>query len=450
MTLRNSRGLCDGCLGTVSVSLDELWDDEEYNAAGSDTYSAALDLASSGGQGSISITTSQLTLILIVILHLAACFFLFYCLSVLQRDRGQKTSAAAAAVPEAAGTATGSTQENEDLFYNLFGNQRDRYFHERWNRDITPLGLRTPEQQLMFVARCVLFALFLWIVVVYLTRGQYLDGNSMIRDVVRGGWKKGMNLYAVTAAEMIIISLTALCMALHSLVYFIARFSTPRGETVCHLVYSMITYATVFVALYYSLSVFGVHTSTILKGAGIVGIIITFGAQSTIADILSGMFLIFEDVIHVGDYVKVGDTSGVVKNIGVRMTKLQSYGSIISINNADLKSMKNMSDSDSRVGCTLKIDNREDIGRVREVIERELPGIEKRLRETGYITTDVWYSGVNAVDETGITLEFVVFCVSYRYMRVLRMLSEEVIGMCQRNGIRLAVSRSLLENSKGE
>ena len=447
VTLRNSEGLCDGCLGTVTASLDELWNDAEYSGTGNDTYAAALDLASSGGKGSVAITSSQLTLILIVMLHLAVCFVLFHCLSVLQRGRLQQ-AAAEAALPAAAEPVEGLTQDNEDLYYNLFGNQRDRYFHERWNRDITPLRLRTPEHQLLFVARCILFALFLWIVIVFLTKGQYLDENSMIRDVVRGGWKKGMNLYAFTAAEMIIIAASALCMALHSLVYFIARFSTPRGETVCHLVYSMITYATVFVSLYYTLSVFGVHTSTILKGAGIVGIIITFGAQSTIADILSGMFLIFEDVIHVGDYIKVGDTVGVVNNIGVRMTKIQSYGTIISINNADLKSMRNMSYADARVGCYIKLDSRENIDRIREVIERELPDIEKRLRETGYITTDVWYSGVDTVDETGITLEFVVFCISYRFRPVQRMLNEEIIGMFQRNGIRLAVSRSLLESSK--
>ena len=446
VTLRNSEGLCDGCLGTVMVSLNELWNGAEYVSEANDTYAAALDLASSSGEGFAAITSSQLTLILIAMLHLAACFILFCCLSILKRDCGLRPAAAAGD----AGTAVpvkGSTRKNEDLFYNLFGNQRDRHFHERWNRDITPLSRRTPEQQLLFVARCILFALFLWIVFVFLTKGQYLDENSMIRDVVRGGWKKGINLYAITAAEMIVISLSALCMVLHSLVYFIARFSTPKGETICHLVYSMITYATVFVTIYYTLSVFGVHTSTILKGVGIVGIIITFGAQSTIADILSGMFLIFEDVIHVGDYISVGDVSGVVNNIGVRMTKIQSFGTIISVNNADLKSMRNMSYADARVSCSIKIDNREDLADVREIIDRELPGIEERLKETGSITTDVWYSGVDSVDETGMTLEFVVFCRSDKYLTAQRTLNEEVISMCQRNGIRLAVNRSLLESA---
>ena len=53
--------------------------------------------------------------------------------------------------------------------------------------------------------------------------------------------------------------------------------------------------------------------------------------------------------------------------------------------------------------------------------------------------------GVASVDESGITLEFAVFCLSSRYLTVQRTLNEEIINMCQRNGIRLAVNRSLLE-----
>ena len=444
-TIRNSSDLSDGCLGIASIALEELWSNPDARIDG-DTYSTALDLASSGEQESVAITSSQLMLILITMLHLAICFILFYSLSVLRRDRGQQPAAVPAAAPEAAEAATVQAQDEEDLFYNLFGNQRDRYFHERWNRDNTPLRTRTPEHQLMFVARCILFALFLWIVFAFLTKGMYLDENSMIREVVRGKWERGMNLFAFTATEMIIIVSVMICIALHDLVYFIARFSTPRGETICHLVYSMITYATVFVALYYSLSMFGVHTSTILKGAGIVGLIVTFGAQGTIADILSGMFLIFENVIHVGDFIKVGDNVGVVKNIGVRMTKIQNFGTVISINNAELKALHNMSDGDARADCRIKIDNRENMALVREIIERELPLIEERIMETGYITSEIWFSGVSAVDESGITLRFIVFCISYRMGRVQRMLNEELIDMCQNNGIRLAVSRSLLEN----
>ena len=150
-------------------------------------------------------------------------------------------------------------------------------------------------------------------------------------------------------------------------------------------------------------------------------------------------------MVHVGDFVKVGDVFGVVKNIGIRMTKIQSYGTVISINNSDLKAMQNMSYADSRITSSVKIDSREDVDRVRKIIKRELPAIDERFRKTGYTTTDVYYYGVSGADESGITLYFCVFCHPNRYNTVSMTLNEELIGMCQRNGIRLAVKRSLLE-----
>lgn len=162
------------------------------------------------------------------------------------------------------------------------------------------------------------------------------------------------------------------------------------------------------------------------------------------------MFLIFENVIHVGDFVKVGDVVGVVNNIGVRMTKIQSFGTIISVNNSDLKSMQNLSYADSRISSSISIDNREDIGRVREIIERELPGIDARIRELGYTTTDIIYSGITETNENGFTLRFNAFCVPRYAGRATRMLTEEVISMCQRNGTRLAVRRSTLEKGMEE
>ncbi len=449
VSVRNSEDLCDGCVGISLASLQELWGDIGFDYDTSNTYDTALELTHGENGNKVSITTSQMNMIVLILVHLMVCFVVFCCLGVLQTEGGTSSAAAGPAPAVPAKASAGNVQEEEEQFLSVFGKQRDKHFRERWNRDDTPFGQRTPEQQILFVARIILFAIFLWIVVVFLSKGQHLDENSMIRDVVNGGWKKGMNLYALTAAEMIIVVATVLCMALHDLVYFIARFSTPRGETVCHLVYSMITYATVLVTLYYTLSVFGVHTSTILKGAGIVGLVITFGAQNTISDILSGMFLVFEDVVHVGDFVKVGDVFGVVKNIGVRMTKIQSYGTIISINNSDLKAMQNMSYADSRITCSIKIDSREDLYRVRKIIERELPHIDAMFREPGYTTTDIYYRGVYAADESGITLYFSVYCLPERYTYVFTKLNEEIVSMCQRNGIRLAVSRSLLEQESG-
>ena len=486
VSIRNKKDLCDGALGIVTEPMPALWNGGGIQAE-ADAFSVVMDLTQNYSRtGASPFTSSQLTLVSFTLLRLALCLALFYCLAVLQRKPGKgkrkrkrsftggaiaETPAGhelekieevfsegaaaarrtiehtAAKVAEEAGVSSADARNNAELFRSLFGRERDRSFSERWNYDSTPLRDRPPEKQLFFIIRCILVVLFFGVILLYLTRGEFLSENSMLRDVVSGGWEKGVNLYAITATEMIIIVAAVLWMALHRLVYFIARFSTPRGETVCHLVYSMVTYAAVLAAIYYSLSTFGVETKTILAGAGILGIVISFGAQGTIADILSGMFLIFEDVIHVGDFVKVGMNTGIVKSVGVRMTKIQSFGTVISINNAELKATQNMSDGVDYITCSLLVDGREDKTRVGQIIQQELPDINDRIKATGYTATNVSYGGVSSHDEKGMKLEFGVFGSAYGSGRVKKMLYEELVGMCESNGISLAASPSQPERA---
>lgn len=472
VSLRNGRDLCNGCLGIGVIPPEELQNDAEpLFYIDSNTFEAVMNLVEVESDRSIIMpTVPQLLLLLRTMFIMVLCCVLFYLLGVARIDRRgkgrRKAPGARAKEPEkwtqsaptafadtgegsdrgeASQTTAASAREQEDLFFSIFGQKRDHFFSDRWNYDSTPWRDRTPEKQLHGIAAGLFFVLFLLVVKLFYTSGASLNENSMLRDVVTGGWEHGVNLYAITASEMVIVVAITMCALLHWLVYFIARFSTSRVETVCHLVYSMISYAAVLVAIYYCLSFFGVHTRTILAGAGILGIVISFGAQSTIADILSGIFLIFEDVIHVGDFVKVAGTMGIIKRVGVRMTKIQSFGTEISINNADLKALENMSNDDGRVSCYLSININENLALVEEVIERELPGIIGRLDETGYITTDIWYSGVTGMEGSAMTLRFDTFCISYRYGRVLRALNAELIRMCQKYGIRMAIPQTVLK-----
>lgn len=165
------------------------------------------------------------------------------------------------------------------------------------------------------------------------------------------------------------------------------------------MINSLITYAAVLISIYYILAMFGVDTRTILASAGILGIVIGIGAKDTIADILAGIFLIFEDVIHVGDYIVMGDKSGIVMDIGVRMTRIQEDGTIHMVNNSDMKGAKNLSGGDARIVGRLTIKNgKMSYDDLASLIETELPGITKSMKGTGYATSDLWYSGVEAFE----------------------------------------------------
>ncbi len=87
------------------------------------------------------------------------------------------------------------------------------------------------------------------------------------------------------------------------------------------------------------LDLWGVNITPFLTGAGLVGLSISFGAQTLIKDLISGIFIIFEDQFNVGDYLKIGTLEGTVKKITLRQTILKDKDdNIIYIPNSQITS----------------------------------------------------------------------------------------------------------------
>jgi small-conductance mechanosensitive channel len=86
----------------------------------------------------------------------------------------------------------------------------------------------------------------------------------------------------------------------------------------------------VFVALN-ALSEIGVNVAPLLAGAGVIGLAIGFGSQKLVQDVITGIFLLFEDAVAVGDVVQVGGLSGVVEQLSIRSIKLRALDGAIHI-----------------------------------------------------------------------------------------------------------------------
>ncbi len=105
--------------------------------------------------------------------------------------------------------------------------------------------------------------------------------------------------------------------------------TAARARTLGQLLKSVTTFVVVGVAVVIVLGLLGVNIGPIIASAGIVGIAIGFGAQSLIRDFLTGVFMIFEDQYGVGDIVDVGQASGTVEDVGLRLTKLRDDNGVI-------------------------------------------------------------------------------------------------------------------------
>lgn len=116
--------------------------------------------------------------------------------------------------------------------------------------------------------------------------------------------------------------------------------------TLVPLIKSLLSYAIYFAAFVLIMRAFGVDPTPVLAGAGILGIVIGLGAQPLINDLVSGFFILFENIYLVGDYVEIGTSSGVVEMIDVRTTRIRnSNGELHILRNGQLGEIVNFSKS---------------------------------------------------------------------------------------------------------
>ena len=106
----------------------------------------------------------------------------------------------------------------------------------------------------------------------------------------------------------------------------------------------IISWTIVVVATLAILSQIGVNITAMLASAGIIAAGLAFGAQNIVKDILNGIFMVFEDQLGVGDIVTIGQVSGTVEDVGIRITKVRAMdGTLWFIRNGEIFTLGNAS-----------------------------------------------------------------------------------------------------------
>ena len=120
--------------------------------------------------------------------------------------------------------------------------------------------------------------------------------------------------------------------------------SGQRARTLGSVLRSLCSAVVGIIAAIMVLGEFGVDLAPILASAGIVGIAVGFGAQNLVKDFLSGMFMLLEDQYGVGDIVDVGQASGTVETVGLRITTLRDVnGTLWYVRNGEVLRVGNKS-----------------------------------------------------------------------------------------------------------
>ncbi|NLZ75678.1 MAG: mechanosensitive ion channel [Erysipelotrichia bacterium] len=166
---------------------------------------------------------------------------------------------------------------------------------------------------------------------------------------------------------------------------------------------SVIRYVIYFVALaviLYKLG-FGNVMSNLLVTAGIGSLAISFGAQSVIQDVVTGLFLIFERQYAVGDLVKIGEHLGVVTSIAMRVTYLDCMGKKVVIPNGKISEVINYTNTHSMFELTIPVSYKENLREAIDFLKNILNNYYNENKELFIEEPEVFGAtnfNVNAID----------------------------------------------------
>lgn len=153
----------------------------------------------------------------------------------------------------------------------------------------------------------------------------------------------------------------------------------------------------------------GLNVGPLLAGAGVLGIAVGFGAQTLVRDLLSGVFMLIEDQFGVGDVIDVGEASGTVENVSLRITRIRSVDGIVwHVPNGEIRRVGNQSQQWSRALLDVPVPYAADLTGVIALIQDVADGMaaDAAWAERILSRPEVW--GVERFDADAVAIRTVI------------------------------------------
>ncbi|MGX7148738.1 mechanosensitive ion channel family protein [Enterococcus ureasiticus] len=162
-------------------------------------------------------------------------------------------------------------------------------------------------------------------------------------------------------------------------------FSESRLKTLHTLINNAFQYTLFFFFIYSLLTVVGVPVGSLLAGAGIAGVAIGLGAQGFMNDIITGFFIILEQQMDVGDYIRLTalNIEGTVTAVGLRTTQMKALdGTVHFIPNRNITTISNLSRSNMQVSIDVRIMPDEGYDKITAIIEKVNLELKEKYSES--------------------------------------------------------------------
>jgi small-conductance mechanosensitive channel len=213
---------------------------------------------------------------------------------------------------------------------------------------------------------------------------------------------------------------------------------SARLRTLLPLLRSTVLVAIAVVAGLMILSEIGINIAPLLAGAGIIGVAIGFGSQKLVQDLITGIFLLLENAMQVGDWVTVSGLSGSVENLSVRTIRLRAGdGSVHIIPFSSVTSVTNVNRGLGNASVTVSVEYDEDTDRVAAELTEIVADMRSDPVLAGMMLSDFQLWGVDKVDGGEVTVVGQVVCTDAGRWPVQREFNRRMKRRFQELGIRI-------------
>ena len=356
-------------------------------------------------------------------------------------------------------TITITTQEEEELYEELASNRTDNDLNSaifniilpsgreasttravvRWDNRHIPWNERSPEMKLAVILSTILFLTIVYFALTAWRINKISENDEVVRYIFSGNWDRSPNIFSVSACFMVMIVTIIIIEVCKVPIRLCTTLLGTRGETVGHLLLSLIKYGGTIFAVFYCMYLIGIDSANLLASAGILSLIIGLGSQSLIKDILAGIFIVFEGEFRVGDIVTINGFRGRVTDIGLRTTKISGEGNVKIFNNSEISGVLNMTKETSVCMANIGLEYGVDFEYVDEVLQRELPLLKEDNKRILDGPTSL---GITEMQERRYIVTVMARCSEQNIREVNRYLNRELLAIMYRNGIKVANQNS--------
>jgi moderate conductance mechanosensitive channel len=224
-----------------------------------------------------------------------------------------------------------------------------------------------------------------------------------------------------------------------------AYVRAARLRTVVPVLRNTLLIALLVVIALTALSEIGVNIAPLLAGASIIGVAIGFGSQKLVQDFITGIFLLLENAMQVGDNVTAAGLSGTVENLSIRTLRLRAGdGSVHLIPFSSVSTVTNSNRGLGNASVSVTVSYEEDTDAVAEILKGIALAMRSEDAFKSGMLSDFQFWGVDRVDGTTATLVGQVVCTDGGRWGVQREFNRRIKLAFQEKGIRLMPSANIL------